>query len=66
PKEERKAEELWVFRSSLTNNLRVNSVAFCTNSPWLILAAYGNPSFSDSSGGILCGWSVKRIDQPEL
>ncbi|XP_066972535.1 dynein axonemal intermediate chain 4-like [Macrobrachium rosenbergii] len=64
--ESKKTEELWTFRSDVTEGLRVNCIVFCNDSPWLILAAYGNLSFSDDSGGVFCGWSAKRIDQPEL
>ncbi|XP_068234947.1 dynein axonemal intermediate chain 4-like [Palaemon carinicauda] len=64
--EGKKTEELWTFRSDVTKGLRVNCIVFCNDSPWLILAAYGNLSFSGNSGGVFCGWSAKRIDQPEL
>ena len=33
---------------------------------WLVLAAYGNPSFTAEPQGFLCGWNGKRIGEPEV
>nr|XP_045595752.1 dynein axonemal intermediate chain 4-like [Procambarus clarkii] len=60
------AEELWHFRCEATSGCRVNGITFCSSSPWLVVAAYGSPSLTNHSGGALCGWSAKRIGQPEV
>ncbi|XP_063848845.1 dynein axonemal intermediate chain 4-like [Scylla paramamosain] len=61
-----RAEELWEFLCPATASRRVNGVTFCRNSQWLVLAAYGNLSFTDVPEGFLCGWNGKRIGEPEV
>ncbi|XP_066972534.1 dynein axonemal intermediate chain 4-like [Macrobrachium rosenbergii] len=59
-------ELLWQFTSDDMADRRVNSIAFCRTSPWLVLATYGSLGFTGLKDGILCGWNVKKIGQPEL
>ncbi|XP_050717751.1 dynein axonemal intermediate chain 4-like isoform X2 [Eriocheir sinensis] len=60
------AQGLWKFLCPSTAGRRVNGVTFCRNSQWLVLAAYGNPSFTEVPEGFLCGWNGKRIGEPEV
>ncbi|KAG0713923.1 WD repeat-containing protein 78 [Chionoecetes opilio] len=66
PGEGCRAQELWSFLCPATAGRRVNGVTFCRNSQWLVLAAYGNPSFTGVPEGFMCGWNGKRIGQPEV
>ncbi|XP_050739149.1 dynein axonemal intermediate chain 4-like isoform X4 [Eriocheir sinensis] len=57
---------LWRYDSKATKEQRVNSLTFLKTSPWLVLATHGTLSFTTQGEGLLVGWNVKKIKQPEL
>ncbi|XP_076033980.1 uncharacterized protein LOC143020917 [Oratosquilla oratoria] len=58
--------ELIQLKHPSTEGQRLNCICFLPSSPWLILATYGNLSFVDHQGGLLCGWNMKYTSQPEI
>ncbi|KAK3872914.1 hypothetical protein Pcinc_022044 [Petrolisthes cinctipes] len=59
-------EKLWQFKSHRTKGRRVNAITFCKTSPWLVIASYGPLGLTGQTEGMLVGWNVKKISQPEL
>ncbi|XP_045132573.1 dynein axonemal intermediate chain 4-like [Portunus trituberculatus] len=60
------ARLLWRYAAQGTSGRRVNALTFCKTSPWLVLATHGPLSFTTQAEGLLVGWNVKKIKQPEL
>ncbi|CAL4072050.1 unnamed protein product, partial [Meganyctiphanes norvegica] len=58
--------ELFTFQSLRTKGRRVNSITFAKTSPWLVLATYGELVFTKEKWGVINGWNIKRIGQPEM